>query len=119
MCLFKILCPFWPRRLGARVGGAADDAAPTRGAFAFRGELGGELACRLRCPLARQGEVGAEVGEGFSSAAGSGSGSAASAAGAAAPGPSAAAAATGCPPSSSDCSLPAAAASSSPAFCAV
>jgi hypothetical protein len=53
MCLFKILCPFWPRRLGARVGGAADDAAPTRGAFAFRGELGGELACRLRCPLAR------------------------------------------------------------------
>ena len=49
----KIVCPFWPRRLGARVGGAADDAAPTRGAFAFRGELGGELACRLRCPLAR------------------------------------------------------------------
>ena len=85
----------------------------------FGGEFGGELACRLRCPLARQGEVGAEVGEGFSSAAGSGSGSAASAAGAAAPGPSAAAAATGCPPSSSDCSLPAAAASSSPAFCAI
>ena len=119
MCFFLILCPFWPRRLGARVGGAADDAAPTRGAFAFRGEFEGELACRLRCLLARQGEVGAEVGAGFCIAAGSGSGSAAPAAGAAAPGPSAAAAATGCPPSSSDCSLPAAAASSSPAFCAV
>ena len=89
---FKILCPFWPRRLGARVGGAADDAAPTRGAFAFRGEFGGELACRLRCLLARQGEVGAEVGAGFCIAAGSGSGSAAPAAGAAALVPSAAAA---------------------------